>query len=581
MNSKVSRRVVLCLLVLYILSGLILVLSASVIRREYQDSWILEGLFPQTLLFFLLFLIVAVNVRNNTNLVLLIASFLMLLSAIPSLKYIQIYGVYDSIAHYGYTNRLISSGYVPETGFYAKQYSGTPGMHIFLATITLITGLSTTLAIKLFLAVISSMIPLTVYFVTKDAFSEDARRFILLALCFSSPAFYYLTGTTFALPVYFIFISVFLRQTLVTQLPRRFALVPIIIGTSLIISHGVTSLFLSLLMICILFMLKILESAKKDNSTLIVSRYLCISIFLVVSLMAWWVFHVEYLFSNLLVGMVRSPFSGTTTETFPSAIFELSLSERMALIFVRFYGLFMLLAMGFVGLIVYLTIFRKQYPKKTQTLYLLMFCILGATALIAFPVFFELRTYTFERFVTYSALLSPFFIGLSLYSLGRYLRVHIKKILVRNLFFALLLFVLLAPRLLCVFVFQPLLPQNSENEYIVDYRSVNTIYQKEMIRFAEGHYVNGSKIATDIVTSWQIFGLADTSFASGYSWHNPLYEDDLESEMILLHYAGRSGPLNEKVEYRSRAKLNEFKFKLGNNIVYDNCESFIIVPINS
>jgi len=580
MNCEMTRKRSRCFVAAYVLSAFILVLSATFSQREFQDSWVLEGLFIQTLLLCLTFLIVVVNVRSSTKLVLLIASFLVLLSAVPNLKYVQIYGAYDSIAHYGYANRIISSGHVPESGFYAKEYSGTPGMHILLVTIALITGSSTTLAIKLFLVVISSMSPFIVYFVTKGAFNEDTRSFILLALCFSLPLFSSLWGSSFGLTMYFIFISVFLRQTLASQSLGQFNLILMVIGMSLIISHGVTSVFLSLLMFGTIFTLKISELVRKTNITIIISRYLYISFFLGVSLLAWWVFQARNLFYNFLVGMLKSLFIERSTIPVPSKFYELLPSEQLALIYVRFYDIFVILALSLVGLIFYVATFRKQYSKKTRTLYLQIFCMLVATAVIAFPFFLKLRSYTFERFINYSKLLAPFFIGLGLYGLFRYLRVHMKRPVVRNLSFTLLLFILLVPLLPAKFTCQPLLPRNNQNEYIVDYGSVNTVYQMRMIQFAESHYVNGSKIASDIVTSWQIFGLTNTSFSSGYSWHNPLYENNTESDMILLHYSGISGPLNEKVEYRTRAKLNEFKFKFGNNIVYDNGESFVIAPNN-
>lgn len=580
MNPRMPRRGVRYLLALYVLSAFILVISAVISRREYQDSWILEDLFIQTLLLSFTFLIVAVSVRNNTKLVLLIASFLPLLNGIPSMKYVQIHGVYDSIAHYGYVNRLVSSGHVPETGFYANKYAGTPGMHIFLSTIELVTGMHTTLALKLFLAVISSISPFVIYFVTKNVFSEGTRRFLLLALCLLLPVSYSLVGTSFALPLYLIFISVLFRQTLVTQSPKQFAVILVIIGAGLIISHGVTSLFLSLLMCCTLFILKILERVKRDNIASLVSRYVYVSSFLVVSLMAWWAYHARDLFYDFMIGMLKSLFIGRSTTPLPLKLFELSLSEQLVLIFVRFYDTFLILALSLVGLIFYFTTFGKQYSKKTRVLYLQILCILGATVIIALPFFSKLQSYTFERFINYSNVLSPFFIGLSLYGLVRFLRVHMKRPAVRNLSFTLFLFMLAVPLLLVKFPCQPILPKNNENEFIVDYRSVNTVYQMRMIKFAESHYVSGLKIASDSVTSWQIFGLTNTSFSSGYSWLNPLYENNTESDMILLHYSGRSGPLNEKVEYRTRAKLNEFKFTLGNNIVYDNGESFIIAPNN-
>jgi hypothetical protein len=167
--------------------------------------------------------------------------------------------------------------------------------------------------------------------------------------------------------------------------------------------------------------------------------------------------------------------------------------------------------------------------------------------------------------------------GLGIFGLFKYLHVHIKRTAFRNLSLTLILLVLFIPLVFAFFIPQPLIPRNEENEYIVDYRSVNTVYQISMIEFVEKHHINGSKIAADSVTSWQIFGLTSTSFYLDYIWDNPLYENETEGDIILLHYSGISGPLNEELDYRTRTKIDEIKFKSGNHIIYDNGESFTIV----
>ena len=223
-------------------------------------------------------------------------------------------------------------------------------------------------------------------------------------------------------------------------------------------------------------------------------------------------------------------------------------------------------------------VFRKGYSKGTKDLYLQFVSILIATGLISIPFFFNLFSYTFERFITYANLLSPIFIGLALFGIYRSLGRIVKKISTRNILFTIFLFILFIPLLFVIFSPQPIVPKNSDNEYLVDYRSINTNYQMSMIQFAEKYHVNGSIVAADTVTSWQIFGLTGNSFYFDYIWENPLYANETTADIILLHYSGIAGPLNEKIDYRSRINLNGFKFDLGNSIVYDNGESFVIVP---
>jgi hypothetical protein len=82
-------------------------------------------------------------------------------------------------------------------------------------------------------------------------------------------------------------------------------------------------------------------------------------------------------------------------------------------------------------------------------------------------------------------------------------------------------------------------------------------------------------MGADSVTSWQMSGLTSTSFFSGYLYLDPLTQDYSKANMLLLHYSGIAGPLNERLEDRTKEKLYELKF--GNNIIYDNGESFIIL----
>jgi hypothetical protein len=83
-------------------------------------------------------------------------------------------------------------------------------------------------------------------------------------------------------------------------------------------------------------------------------------------------------------------------------------------------------------------------------------------------------------------------------------------------------------------------------------------------------------VASDTVTRWQINGFANDTFANRVIYYSPLMVQNLGWDLFLLHYDGKAGPLNEKVENRTSERLTELKDALG-NVVYDNGESFIIV----
>ena len=127
------------------------------------------------------------------------------------------------------------------------------------------------------------------------------------------------------------------------------------------------------------------------------------------------------------------------------------------------------------------------------------------------------------------------------------------------------------------------------NEYVVDYREINTIYQTSMIHFAEDnsgglYFQKGLRFSTDSITSWQTSGLTGIPFFSGYLYTDPLTDNyDPRTNMILLHYSGIAGKLNERLNLRNQTAINQFKINPnlynGNypNVIYDNSQSFIII----
>jgi hypothetical protein len=149
-------------------------------------------------------------------------------------------------------------------------------------------------------------------------------------------------------------------------------------------------------------------------------------------------------------------------------------------------------------------------------------------------------------------------------------------------------FLLFSVCLLQVFPFQPLIPRASvlssnlpDDEYLVDYRMVNTVYQKQMILYAERFSGADAKISSDVVTMFQAFGFADSIF-SKHTWSSPLQTDQSQTkewDLLLLHRGDRAAPFNEGAEYHTGEILDHIR-SIG-NLVYDNGESFVISNINN
>lgn len=581
MPSELSWHKESVILIVYAFTALFLILSSIYNRVEYQDSWSLEGLLPQTLLFTVAFVVYAVNIKKNSKLVILISTYLLILSAVPNLKYLQVIGTFDSIAHMGYAERLASLGHVPTTGFYSKEYSGTPGLHIFLASLSLITGFSMTVTVKILLLILAFSIPLITYYFIRRVFDNKISKFIIYSLCVTLPIYTSIFGTSFALPLYFIFISTFLNSYIAS---KNFAYIVILFisSASIIISHGVTSLFLSVLLGSIfLFVVvgpRIFKPLKNYQSFPKITIYLAITISAAV--LIWWLFNAQYLIKTLLNQIINGIFSSEpSTQIIPSKFFEINTLQQITLLFIRFYDVFLVASLSLLGIIIFYSKMRKDFSIDGKSLVERVILITVFIVLISTPFLFILKSYTFERFYWYFKPLSPILIGLGLITLFTFFRKKVNTSFTIKLFSALFLMLLIIPNLFTIFIYQPVLPKDNNGEYIVDYREINTIYQSSMIKFAESHYFKGLKIGADPVTAWQMSGLTSTKFYSNYLYIDPLTEDYTKVNLILLHYSGISGPLNERLEFRSQEAITLYKVKPENqnNIIYDNSQSFIIL----
>ena len=171
--------------------------------------------------------------------------------------------------------------------------------------------------------------------------------------------------------------------------------------------------------------------------------------------------------------------------------------------------------------------------------------------------------------------------GIALWRLDKYSARAFKNAAIRGIVYASILFMLFSLCLIQTFRFQPMIPRANvlskdlpEDEYIFDLRVVNTVYQREMIAHAERYSPTNARIASDITTMFQIHGFTDPSFASKHIWYSPLETQNLTWDLFLLRVDERAGPFNEKAEYHTKERLDEFR-ETG-NIIYDNGMSVII-----
>jgi len=575
------------LLVLYVAVAVSFFYVVSLNQRNYQDVWILDGIAIPTAIFVCFSLSVGMLVHESKKLVIFAAFFLFAMSVIPGLKYQLFCGCFDSPGHFKFTNAMISLGGVPETEFYSKSYGGNPGMHIFISCVSIVSGISVNDAFKFVIPAVLSIIPFLIYFITKDLLPDTIQKYTIIASSFPIITTYVVWGTNLAMIPYLLLIAIFLRRIFLKKYQNEFLLLFAILGFGLIISHGVTALFAAFLLMGTTFVLKSLKMTRTKTIMPLLSRFpastsITPPLLYVVLLAIWWM-NVSTFNFETLAGFVQTLFiGGTTIAPIPTRFYQIPLLAQLQVLTVLHLGDFVMVVLSLFGLFIFHRKFRrKEFSNETQAIYLLLTILPGIVVLFLSSQFasrFGALQYT--RFIDYAIPLCVPLAGLTLGQLNEFLK-HIASKVVRNITFALILFVLVFACLIQFFSYQPLIPKADvlskdlpQNEFIIDLGKVNTEYQKEMISFAE-RYSSDARIASDSVTRYQIHGFSNYSFSSRHIWYSPLNTDkNLQWNLFLLH-TSKAGQFQEKIEYRTKARIESLRLNAG-NIIYDNGESFII-----
>ena len=553
-------------------------------QRNYQDVWILDGIVVPTAIFIFFFLVAETFVQENKKVVILAAFLLAAINIVPGLKYHLFSGAHDAPAHFRFTNEIVSLGYMPENERISEMYSGNPGMHIFMACVSIISGISVNDIFRFITPALSGLGPFLVYFVTKDILEKTVQRYVIIASSFPIVLRYIAYGTSLAILSYFLFITVFIHLVLIKTNKITFWLIFVILSFNVIISHAITSLFIVLVLMGMLTILLLLRiGGKKFLGRIQVGTLVVPSLLYFVLLFTWWT-NASNFNMNTFANMIRSILFGQTEPTIPTRFYEIPLLPQLQVLAVSHLRDAIIGTLSLWGLLVFLRkLRRKEVSDRTESFYMLLVVLLGNFVLF---LFFKvvIGVYLFReyaRFIVYAMPLCAFLVGLALWRFNRFLNSISAKPIMRNLAFASFLFVLVSSCLIQSYKYQPLIPRTNvlskdlpENEYLVNLGVVNTIYQIEMISFAERHFYNGS-IASDVTTRFQIHGFSNPSFFSRHIWNSPLEPNQNRKWDLFLLHTVKAGPLSEPAEYRTRERIENLRLEAG-NVIYDNGESFII-----
>ena len=549
-------------------STVVLLVNAVVISRDYQDSWILEGLEIPFVLFVATYALAFFSEKKVPSMVLLavIGRFIFLL--IPNLKYIWFQGTaIDQQLQYALANHVYSEGYIATQGSWGVGvYGDTPLVHLTFAIFSIVLNMPVVDSVKYLPVFLSPIYPLLTYVIMKNFKFLQGKTALKYALFISSVPFsagnYIVTGSQFGVLLVLLVLGSLVM--LIQKNDRRRFFIFIFFVFVLAATHSISSVLLTTFLLTVMLLQKI--SYFRLKSYLKIQELLAVTLICV----AWLCFQANFTFEYIVyLAFVGAP-KGTTspTEEIPLRFFELAQVDILASIktFLVFYGAeVFLLLLTLAGLIILLKRL-KQLDNTSKFLFLVCGVIL-----LYMPIGFLAKLGPF-RLLFFASALFPIFAGIFIFSTCK------RRTWSAAVIF--LLIILLAP--LQLYSCQPLIPPANiliknlpASEPIVYVMDVNSIYQRQMIEFAR-NFVRGG-IACDRITKNQITGLTEFNFSVAHiKGYYPLDKRQLEKryDCFLVHLPGASGPFNEPTEMRTRDLILEAIY--NSSVIYTNGESYAL-----
>lgn len=561
---KMSRL----LKIMLILAAVILLGNAAAISRDYQDSWILEGLEIPFILFVAVFVMAFSSEKKELSLVGLAVLARTVLLLIPNLKYVWFQGVYvDQHQQYNMASYVVATGktLVDPTIASFSLYTGSPLLHILFSMFSIVPGIPVVDSVKYVPVLFSPIYPLLTHAIVKKIRLVQHGNILKYALFLSSIPIgrwqFTIGGVTLGIPL--AFAVLFLLVEVLQKNDRRYWLVCVVFVIGLAGAHSATSIILA----GILFLIFVLQRVPYFRP----KSYLQISVVLTVGLIgvAWLMFPAYFNLGVIVRAFSSMVPTGTTpsSDYIPSTFFQLAHVEPLgaARTFLVYYGVdLFLLILALPSLIIMLKM-RKNLSDASS--FLMLF--LGLTLVIMMlGVIIKLGP---TRLLVFDEFLFPFFCGATIFYAG------INRKWIRILLFGTIIvlatieFYGCQPLIPSANSVYPELPANVPIGYVND---VNSIYQRQVASFAFNHVAG--PIATDEITYNQILGVANSSFASlleanyyaiatqNEQWHN----------ILIIHVPGKAGILQEKANVRAPNLILQTMY--NSDIVYTNGESYML-----
>lgn len=545
---------------------MILISNTVAISRDYQDSWILEGLEISFAFFVTMYSLAFFSENRSLHLVVLAVLGACVFLLVPNLKYVWFLGKYiDQHQQYGMASHVCRTGYIPTEGpHFVGNYAGTPFIHLIFAIFSIVSYMPVVDSLKYLPVFLYPIYPLLTYVLVKRVKFLKGTSTMKYALFLSSipisPEKYCVTGSQFGVLLTFFALSSLV--ILSEEKDRNRWFVFILIVSVLAATHASSSILLTTYLLTMMLIAKFphlrLKSYLKVSSVVAVAT-ICI---------AWLMFPASFTFEEVLRTLGGASTGLTTVGALPTRFFELARinvveATKIVLVLQGTEAIFLLLSLG--GLLV-----SFKMLKRPNGIWKLLF-LAGVVMMAFIPIGFLIKVGGF-RIVHLASPLFPILCGI--------LVMHVVKR--KTWIGAAMLFSILLLATLRFYACEPLVPSASvisgdlpAGEPIVYVNDVNTIYQRCVVEFAS-NYIDG-RIAGDSVTRNQVVGLTDFNFsASHVVRYYPLdrSRQEIEYSYFVTHLPGKSGGFEEAAELRTRDLVLEAIYELS--IIYTNSESYIL-----
>ncbi|MFX0139911.1 MAG: hypothetical protein ACFFDN_40090 [Candidatus Hodarchaeota archaeon] len=560
--------------ILFIFQILFILCNATIFSRDYQDSWILEGLEIQFVLYLSTYFITFFYEDRIGWLVALASTYSVVMGLIPNFKYVWFLGrSIDQHGQYKLAKEILDHGYISNQfhGGHANLYARIPLIHISFSIFSNILDIDLYNSIKFLPNLISSMFPLVIYSIVKN-FNLYKKRYIIKYSLFLSSFIvdcswsYIITGRTYG--VFFIFIIILETILLLKNNDAKHFIIFIFMILTLSLTHSTTSLLISLVFLFIWIIQNIdIYRIKHYMNKQTVFLLIIINITMIL-------FSATVVMDNVLRTILNvvariTPERGYIPLRF-FELFNISTIDAVKSIIVYNGADMIFLLLTVIGLIILL---KNQKDDKYGILRFIFFFNLFLIISMITGVAIKIGQFFWQRVIN--------FVRISYSILSSIAIVHVVKRKTIQIF--ILLFIIFFV-IIQFYAYQPLIPSaNSlsedfpKDEPVVYRLEVNSIYQRAMIKFSE-LYVKG-RIASDRITINQIMGLTEYAFSRNIMWYNPLtelyYQNVVEREYdyFLIHIPGKSGAFSEPLELRTRKIIVSYINYA--NIFYTNGESYI------